>query len=326
MTVHNQIMLMNTHKSGDFYAEYTGVPMAELLEDIGILDFATGISVFAPDGWAQYHPLEYDEDPVLYHVYGVYPEAQYYYRAEADEDINHEGWCSYPSSVVEGLSPGEPIKVKGGLQMILAYARDSEELLPGQLTSANKLDGEGPFRVVPPQKLPGPPDQPSTSPDNGDIWGFDPDADHNAGFSSRSSTVIRVEPLPNGTTDVDLLEAGWNYVDEEKVLIYGAIDPMDTVRYRLGKLEKTLNVLDTSIFQPRSAKRTMLRKISVMKRQLGKRNLRPVFVQLEMLMAKVDGCVSVDAVESNDWINSCTDQNTVYWALNELKVLLSIDN
>ena len=43
--------------------------------------------------------------------------------------------------------------------MMLAFKRDGEYLTPGVLNSQNKLDGEGPFRVVPPQKNPGWPDQ-----------------------------------------------------------------------------------------------------------------------------------------------------------------------
>ncbi len=68
MPSHTQFFLMNTSRSGDFYAEYTGVPVEDLLKDAGILDSATGITVFAPDGWSQYHPLEYDEAPEMYHV------------------------------------------------------------------------------------------------------------------------------------------------------------------------------------------------------------------------------------------------------------------
>jgi hypothetical protein len=41
-----------------------------------------------------------------------------------------------------------------GLKMLLAFKRDGEYLAPGVLNLQNKLDGEGPFRVVPPQKNP----------------------------------------------------------------------------------------------------------------------------------------------------------------------------
>ncbi len=107
--------------------------------------------------------------------------------------------------------------------MILAYLREGAELIPGVLDATNKLDGEGPFRVVPPQKESSPPDQSSKSENQNVVWPYNNDWDHNAGFSTRSATIIRVEPMPENTTDVDLLEAGWDYVDQGKILIYGAI-------------------------------------------------------------------------------------------------------
>jgi hypothetical protein len=76
--------------------------------------------------------------------------------------------------------------------------------------------GEGPFRVVPPQKSPGPPDKSTKAddPSNPDkwVWPFDEEADHNAGFATRSATMIRIKPLPEGTTDIDTLEASWNFI------------------------------------------------------------------------------------------------------------------
>lgn len=43
-----------------------------------------------------------------------------------------------------------------------------------------------------------------------------------------SATIIEIEPLPEGTTDIDLLEVGWNYVDQKQIIIYGAIDGTDS--------------------------------------------------------------------------------------------------
>jgi hypothetical protein len=37
-------------------------------------------------------------------------------------------------------------------------------------------------------------------------------------------TIIKVLPLPAGTTDIDVLEAGWQFVDQAKIIIYGAIE------------------------------------------------------------------------------------------------------
>jgi hypothetical protein len=107
--------------------------------------------------------------------------------------------------------------------MLLAHKREGVDLEPGVLGSDNKLSGEGPFRIVPPQKEPSQPDQSSKAANQDVVWPYNYDWDHNAGAATRSATIIRVEPLPEGTTDIDLLEVGWKYIDEEKVIIYGAI-------------------------------------------------------------------------------------------------------
>ncbi|MEW5803242.1 MAG: GEGP motif-containing diheme protein [bacterium] len=225
MPQHTQFLLMNTSRSGDFYAEYSGVPMEDLLHDAGMLNTATGIKIYAPDGWLNYYPLEYDPDPELYHVKGTYPSSIFQYNSEADAAFG--GWCDYSAFSCIGRNHNDPIFVKDGLKMILAIKRDGAYLTPGILTNENKLDGEGPYRLVPPQKIPSPPDQSSTSGNQNVIWPYDYDWDHNAGSSARSVTIIKVEPLPEGTTDIDILEAGWNYVDQGKIIIYGAIEDVN---------------------------------------------------------------------------------------------------
>jgi len=226
---HTQFLLMNTSRSGDFYAEYTGVPMEVLLADAGILSSATGILVYAPDGWAQYHPLDSDPDPELYYVKGIYPSAVYYYDTQADIAVNTvDGWCDYSAPSCKGRKHLDSIAVPGGLKMILAYAREGQGMDPGVLNQDNKLDGEGPFRVVPPQKSPNAPDQSSKSTNQNVIWPYNFDWDHNAGAASRTVTAIKVQPLPSGTTDIDLLEVGWAYVDQGKIIVYGSIEGSDS--------------------------------------------------------------------------------------------------
>ena len=233
---HTQFLLMNTSRSGDFYAEYTGVPMKDLLDDAGILSSATGVWVYAPDGWGQNHPLDHNADHDMYHVYGnapgqsyQYPPATYYYDLEADVEQNPDyGWCDYSAPSCSGRSHGDTIPVSGGLKAILAYKREGAYLDSGVLNAENKLDGEGPFRVVVPQKYVGTPDQSSQSDDQDVLWPYDYDFDHNAGSCSRSATIVKVEPLPEGTTDIDILEAGWGYVDQKKIIIYGAMDGSDS--------------------------------------------------------------------------------------------------
>ena len=218
---HTQFLLMNTSKSGDFYAQYSGVTVENLLLDAGILSNSTGITVFAPDAWSQYHPLNFDENPEIYHVSGIYPQATYQYNPDVD-------WCDYSAPSCAERNHDDTIKVEGGLQMLLATKRDGKNLVPGMLTSDNKLKGEGPYRIIIPQKTPSPPDQASNSENQDVLWPYTENWDHNAGACTRSVTIIRVDPLPEGTTDIDVLEAGWDYIDQEKIIVYGAIAAHNT--------------------------------------------------------------------------------------------------
>jgi hypothetical protein len=121
---------------------------------------------------------------------------------------------------------GERIPDK--LYMLLAYLRDGDPLTPGKINPTTlKLDGEGPYRVIPPQKIAGSPDRSckAGTPQVGDGLDCDNNKDHNAGFSARTVAAIRVDPLPAGTTDFNWYEGGWNLVDGAKLVIYGAIDP-----------------------------------------------------------------------------------------------------
>jgi hypothetical protein len=215
---HTQFLLMNTSRSGDFYAEYQGVTMLDLLRDAGMIEeTTTGVTVYAPDGFN----YTYDRKPggELYYIDGTYPQAQYYYDPEADEALG--GWCDYSAPSCIGRNNGDPINVDEGLQLLFAYKRDGAYLEPGILSEENKLEGEGPFRSVPPQMQPDPPDQLSTAENQDVVWPYVDEQDHNAGYSARTVVAIRIEPLPEGTTDFSWYEGGWDYVDNNEVIIYG---------------------------------------------------------------------------------------------------------
>jgi len=230
MPQHSQFMLMNTTKSGDYYATYSGVVMQDLLSTAGITANATKITVYAADGFSVGHPLQ-DSPSNTGSVYapfvnGTYPPAIYYYDPSADKALNPTtGWCDYSSPGTAGRKNGDPIVVTDGLKYILALQADGKDLVPGYLDSTNKLASgtEGPFRTITPQKVPGPPDQASTATNQNVVYPYSANADHNAGFASKSATIIKVEPLPAGTTDINVLESGWNYIDQSKIVIYGAL-------------------------------------------------------------------------------------------------------
>lgn len=246
MPQHTQFLLMNASRQIDNYAEYSGVTLGGLLLNAGMHPSATGITVYSPDGWSQYHPLYEDPEPEFYHVFGTYPQSVYYYNAQADRALNAtDGWCEYNAPSCAGRNHLDPIYVTDGLQLLFASKREGAALQPGVLNADNKLDGEGPFRVVPPQRGPCPPDQSARAANQNVLWPYDAEADHNAGAATRTVTIIKVAPLPPGTTDIDLLEAGWKYVDEEKLIVYGAIEP--------GKNELAVDFADYGLWHYRGS-------------------------------------------------------------------------
>jgi len=326
MPQHTQFMLMNTHKSADFYAEYTGVSLERLLKKM-MLPAATGIKVYSPDGWAQYHPLNPDPDPLFYHVIGDYPSASFFYDPQADTALNGNGWCEYSAPSAAGRINGQPIYNPQGLKTLLVIKRDGQYLTPGVLTPANKLDGEGPFRVVPPQKIPGPPDQKSTSAVQSVVWPFDASADHNAGYSSRTVTIIKVEPLPAGTTDVDTLEAGWKYVDEGKILVYGAIDPVPTIKEKLTGLSTTIWHSNRSAFAHWGYRSALATRVNLVEKWVMLGWYSKAYNDLKgHVLIRTDGCTAGGAADRDDWVADCEFQKQLYWSINEVLVLLDIVN
>jgi hypothetical protein len=323
---HVQLMLMNTHKSPDYYAEYGGVTLAVLLDDAGKRPSATGIQVYSPDGWSQYYPFEADDDPLLYHVYGTYSQAVYYYHPESDLSANPSGgWCDYLSPACTRRNHGDPILNPSGLQMLLAFQRDGKPLGISRLTADNKLDGEGPFRVVSPQKIPGPPDQRSTAANQNVIWPFDENADHSAGFSTRTATLIKVEPLPDGTTDVDALEAGWNFVDEEKLIIYGAISPLSNILAKLDSLTQLLASAGKKDFKQLRRKMQLINQVKRIKQSVVDRRMDLAQSRLRNdFLPRITGNQTSRSAASTVWLIDADLQKQLRWRVNELNVFLDI--
>jgi hypothetical protein len=213
---YSEFLLLNAKKDTDWYARYRGVKIMDLLRYAGVSKEATHITVFAPDGFSQRFPINAPADPtdLPYNVIGPYPYGTYYGGLDF---VNY-------SFIPNHLDCDNRITDK--LYMLLAYLRDGDPLTPGKINPTTlKLDGEGPYRLIPPQKVAGSPDRPSTAKPLGDGWDYDATKDHNAGFSARTVTAIKVEPLPDGTTDFNWYEGGWNLADKAGLIIYGAISP-----------------------------------------------------------------------------------------------------
>jgi hypothetical protein len=219
MTQHPEFLLMNTSKQQyDDYATYNGPTVKDLLVAAGVdLTGATGVSVFAPDGFKQ--------DFLIAKVNNAYPDSVFYEVPQpfADPLLN---FVNYPSplpvcpSTSTTYKNGDPIT---GLQLTVAWQRDGNVLSASYYDpSTGRLEGEGPFRVIPPQSTAGRPDR-----GNGQLqdlsdptWNYSGSLDHNAGSSPRGACIIRINPMPGGLEEYDTSN-GWSLIPDKKIVIYG---------------------------------------------------------------------------------------------------------
>ncbi|HSA94589.1 MAG TPA: GEGP motif-containing diheme protein [Acidobacteriota bacterium] len=219
LPVQRQFMLMNkSSQKRDEYVTYTGVRIIDLLSAAKIfLTGVTGITVFAPDGYSTDHSLQDIATP--------FPQG-FYYDAPLVFGDAEQALLEKPAAVPPGVANGHPIP--GSFWLILAYERDGRPLEASAYeTATGRLLGEGPYRLVQPQRhvmddrqRPGRPDRSVDAKTYGDGWDYSDRIDHNAGAGARGACVIRVNPMPEGFEEFDW-KNGWSLVGEKKVVIYG---------------------------------------------------------------------------------------------------------
>jgi hypothetical protein len=215
----NQFMLMNTSSEPfDDYVTYSGVSVKDLLAAAHVdLNGATGITVFAPDGYS----INY----AIADITEAFPKP-YFYAAPGALTDKDRMFVKYQKSVPSGAQDGKEIPTAPWL--LLAFERNGRPLDIAQYEKGTgRMIGEGPYRLVKPQRdvkgdasRPGRPDRSAKSKTFGDGWDYDKALDHNAGSCIRGATVIRVNPMPAGFEEYDW-KNGWPLVAERKIVIFG---------------------------------------------------------------------------------------------------------
>jgi hypothetical protein len=214
-----QFLLMNTTKEPtDDYVTYTGVRIADLLARAGVdLKGAEGITVFAPDG--------YSIDVTIDDIVQPFPRG-YFYGGPASFKGTEKAFVKYPESIPPAVSDEREIPQAPWL--LLAYEREGRPLdVSSYEKGTGKLAGEGPYRLIKPQRdllgdpsKPGRPDRSQKAKAYGDGWDFNPRIDHNSGFCVRAACVIRVNPAPPGYEEYDW-KNGWPLIAEGRIVIFG---------------------------------------------------------------------------------------------------------
>ena len=224
MPSHTQFGLANTTKQQfDYYATYTGVKIVDLLQALDIdITGATSIDIIAPDGYAKTFTIE--------QITAQYPDHRFWTGFGVDDLGADCAFVEYPTETY-GLGHGDWIGSSAGFEQwhILAYQRDGIALERSYMDLVSgRIVGEGPFRNVVP---PGSDNDEFNTPDRGknqdnsgctlSEWDFDGDKDHNAGGMVKGVVIIRINPMPVGCEEFDIINGGWAFVDSQTILVYG---------------------------------------------------------------------------------------------------------
>jgi hypothetical protein len=219
LPVRKQFMLMNTTKEPtDDYVTFTGVTLLDVLDAAGVnLQEATGVTVFAPDG--------YSVDVAISDILLPFPQG-YYYAGPRTLTSTERSFMKYPANLPAGLTDGQ--KIAEAPWLLLAFEREGKPLDPSSYEKGTgRLTGEGPYRLLKPQRdllgdpaKPGRPDRAMKAKAFGDGWDFSPAIDHNAGACVRGACVLRINPMPAGVEEYDW-KNGWPLIADRTLVIYG---------------------------------------------------------------------------------------------------------
>ena len=217
---HRQFILMNAHRHNDYYVTYAGWRMDHILHRAGVKTY-TGITVISWDGFKKYYPADAFQ--------AIYPSAVYY---GPDQFVaSHPDcaqWLRYPDSLPPGLSSGEPIP--GEPRIILAAQRDDRLLQPLGRGIDGRLRGEGPYRLVVPQRDAAGPDQSMAENNPGCPFPFREEIHHNSGDSVRGVVALLVHPAPAGMREVDWRSQADGLLSLRELLIFGNIHSIGGVK------------------------------------------------------------------------------------------------
>ena len=148
MTQHSQFLLMNTTRQQyDDYVTYNGPKVKDLLAAAGVdLTGATGITVFAPDGFRK--------DFTLSNVNDQYPDGLFDIRRPVGDGTDpalrelsrsHADHGPDGAAYADGDGPARPLADHRPAARRGALDTSYYDAVTG------KLEGEGPFRIIPPQ-------------------------------------------------------------------------------------------------------------------------------------------------------------------------------
>jgi hypothetical protein len=211
-----QPLFLNSTKSrsGDVYTDYRGLVLADVLKAVGLLDTAESVDLLSADG--------YERTFTLAELAKAWPQGAPV-MGLGKAELGPCGWVTYASRRLESGTPLPPARI------LLAFEENGQPLEKARFEpDGGRLLGRGPLRAVVPQFVVAPPDLPQTAdascaPKVPAGQRFHEEYDHNAGASQYAVVAIRVKPLPTGTRDIDWQTAAARRLENEELVVFGAI-------------------------------------------------------------------------------------------------------
>jgi hypothetical protein len=131
------------------------------------------------------------------------------------------------------------------------------------------------------------------------------------------------------TSSITTELAAINQLDQQYMvpLLYGAIDPVPSIKEKLASLSSTLWHSDKSAFTHWQYRSALANRVNLIEKwvMLGwychaAQDLK------DQVLNRTDGCTVGGAVDGDDWVANCEFQKQLYWSINEILVLLDIVN
>jgi hypothetical protein len=212
----NELVFLNTshNKQGDFYNEYRGNKVYELLQAIGMSSSAESLDFISLDGFEGTFTLK--------ELRTEWPQG----KPVLSLDKKTLGPCGWVNYNVRSLDEKTALPA---VQVMLAFEENGKNIESGRLDPATgRIIGTGPLRLVVPQFKASPPDLPryaekSCQEKMPKEYRFSEDYDHNGGRSSFSIIAVRINPLPKGTRDFDWQKIREELISGQKIVFFGAL-------------------------------------------------------------------------------------------------------
>jgi hypothetical protein len=202
------------NKSGDYYNEYRGNKVYDLLQAVGIADNADSVDFISLDGYERTHTID--------ELKRLWPQGKPV-MGLGKEELGLCGWVNYNATGLDSTKALSPVNI------LLAFEENGKKLENARINpETGRVIGTGPLRLIVPQSQISPPDMgqyaDASCPNKvAEPYRFHEEYDHNGGKSSFAIIAVRVNPLPKGTRDFEWEKLREQFVAGEKIVFFGAL-------------------------------------------------------------------------------------------------------